>query len=307
MIEGFRTYNFKAFVDTGRIPLRPITCLVGRNSSGKSSLAQALLLLKQSIQQQAVGSSVPTLLLNGPQVELGTFADLVHRHQVDQNFGMSFDCNVEDLDDQDEEGDSLISLDLPRNQPHPYFGRFRLKRRRPGRTRERHRGSIELEFSPQESFGPALSTLNLLLESERRLTLRRTVGTRREQHWRTYVKGLPAKSVSSMILAARLFPEFWPRYGTRTGRAGPVVRRTCIEANTLIAYLEDFLERSRFVGPFRTPPSRRYMFSGFGASDVGATGQQAIDLLIAESLISKSKRPLLRAVSFWLNKLGLAR
>lgn len=42
--------NFKTWLDTGPIALRPVTMLLGTNSSGKSSLIQSMLLLKQTVQ-----------------------------------------------------------------------------------------------------------------------------------------------------------------------------------------------------------------------------------------------------------------
>ena len=42
--------NFKAWKDTGEIVLKPVTMLLGTNSSGKSTLIQSLLLLKQTAQ-----------------------------------------------------------------------------------------------------------------------------------------------------------------------------------------------------------------------------------------------------------------
>lgn len=50
MFSRLRLTNFKAWRDTGNIALRPVTMLLGTNSSGKSSLVQSLLLLKQTVQ-----------------------------------------------------------------------------------------------------------------------------------------------------------------------------------------------------------------------------------------------------------------
>ena len=48
MLTQFRLENFKSWKDTGVIPLKPITGFFGPNSAGKSSLFQALLLMKQT-------------------------------------------------------------------------------------------------------------------------------------------------------------------------------------------------------------------------------------------------------------------
>ena len=50
MLTGFRAQNFKAFEDTTFIELKPLTLLSGINSAGKSSILQALLLLKQTLE-----------------------------------------------------------------------------------------------------------------------------------------------------------------------------------------------------------------------------------------------------------------
>jgi len=50
MITQLRLKNFKAWKDTGDLALKPVTMLLGTNSSGKSSLIQSLLLLKQTVQ-----------------------------------------------------------------------------------------------------------------------------------------------------------------------------------------------------------------------------------------------------------------
>ena len=48
-MNSIRVKNFKSVVDSKTFELRPLTVLAGVNSSGKSSLLQALLLLKQTM------------------------------------------------------------------------------------------------------------------------------------------------------------------------------------------------------------------------------------------------------------------
>lgn len=48
MLTKLHLKSFKAWKDTGEMALRPVTMLLGTNSSGKSSLIQSLLLLKQT-------------------------------------------------------------------------------------------------------------------------------------------------------------------------------------------------------------------------------------------------------------------
>ena len=49
-LEAFGVKNLRCLVDTGLVPIRPITVLVGRNSSGKSTFLRAFPLLRQSVE-----------------------------------------------------------------------------------------------------------------------------------------------------------------------------------------------------------------------------------------------------------------
>ena len=48
MLKALELENFKAFGERNRIECAPITLLFGENSAGKSSILQALNLLKQT-------------------------------------------------------------------------------------------------------------------------------------------------------------------------------------------------------------------------------------------------------------------
>jgi len=48
MITRLQAKNFKSWKDTGELTLAPLTGLFGTNSSGKTSILQMLLLLKQT-------------------------------------------------------------------------------------------------------------------------------------------------------------------------------------------------------------------------------------------------------------------
>ncbi|WP_406167587.1 DUF3696 domain-containing protein [Streptomyces sp. NBC_00996] len=81
MIDQLSLTNFKAF-RSADIPLAPVTLLTGLNSSGKSSVLQAFVLLRQSYDSSTLFSSGGGLLLNGELVELGTGLDVLHEDVV---------------------------------------------------------------------------------------------------------------------------------------------------------------------------------------------------------------------------------
>jgi len=82
--------NFKAFGKPARVPLAPITLLCGENSAGKSTILQALYLLKQT--RELAPPDVPLLLRaeNG-YVDLGSFEEMVHGHDTHREVSIRFD------------------------------------------------------------------------------------------------------------------------------------------------------------------------------------------------------------------------
>ncbi|WP_178930388.1 AAA family ATPase [Bacillus altitudinis] len=70
-IKGYKSIN-----DEQKIELKPLTILVGTNSSGKSSFIQPILLLKQTIEESYDPGA---LLLNGPLAKFSNFEQLLHK------------------------------------------------------------------------------------------------------------------------------------------------------------------------------------------------------------------------------------
>jgi predicted ATPase len=86
-----KLHNFKIWKDTGDISLAPVTLLLGANSSGKSSLIQSFLLLRQTAL-----SPNPEVTLNfgvadtNDSVQLGQFNDVLCKHGDDNDIEIEF-------------------------------------------------------------------------------------------------------------------------------------------------------------------------------------------------------------------------
>lgn len=81
MISSLTLHNFKCFADQ-QIRFAPLTLLVGANASGKSSVIQALLLLRQSHRRGALQRG--ELLVNGRLAAIGTVQDLFYQQFEDR-------------------------------------------------------------------------------------------------------------------------------------------------------------------------------------------------------------------------------
>ena len=86
MITHIRMQNFKSWQDSDEVKLAPLTGFFGTNSSGKSSLLQMLLLLKQTIRREEV-------LFFGNEnslVNLGSFREVIHGHKEEELLELEF-------------------------------------------------------------------------------------------------------------------------------------------------------------------------------------------------------------------------
>jgi len=79
MLHALTLNKFKPFGAHTRVPMAPLTFIYGPNSSGKSSLIQSILLLKQTISGNRNRAS--GLIPQGDYVDLGSFVSLVHGHR----------------------------------------------------------------------------------------------------------------------------------------------------------------------------------------------------------------------------------
>lgn len=90
MLKAIELENFKAFGERNRIEFAPITLIFGENSAGKSSILQALSLLKQTRQSREHGA----LLLprtEGGIVDLGGFQELLFDHDLRRELSIRVD------------------------------------------------------------------------------------------------------------------------------------------------------------------------------------------------------------------------
>ena len=282
MLTQMRLSNFKAWADTGDIPLRPITGFFGTNSSGKTSMFQALLLMKQTAdsRDRRVG-----LHFGGWQspVDLGDFTSVIHGHDVELTLRLALDWQTENpLKIVDVESgktvaesnrmgfETLLWAGTTESQKSPIVARttYRVGKAQFG-TRPRHNiDSYEL-FANGTGFEFA-----------------RQMG----RSWGT----APGKFY--------VFPE--------TTRAD--YRNAGFVADLELS-LEKCLQNIYYLGPLRARPQRNYAWSGDQPSDMGEAGELAVAAIMASrergEKISRGKGrrrlTLEQYIAQWFKDLGL--
>lgn len=86
--------------------------IYGQNSSGKSSVLQSLLLLKQTLQEAT--DPLTLLLAKGNFVDLGNFSQFINQHDLDKSFSFTV---FFDINDQSVNADSNFLSDYLKSNP----------------------------------------------------------------------------------------------------------------------------------------------------------------------------------------------
>ena len=281
MLKRLKLRNFKSWqeaeVDFGRI-----TGLFGVNSSGKSSLAQFLLLLKQT--REAAGRAT-TLELNGRFVQLGIATDIVHAHDKRRTIG--FEVGFEHKSD--------LKIDDPSDRRGiPIDG---------SGSRTVH---AELEISGHALRSKALT--HLAGKAEFSL---KPKGRHSDKF--DLVADIPGMDFSFTRTKGRAWGLPGPVKTYRFPDQARVYFRNSGFLADLEAAFEVALDRLHYLGPLREPPRRDYLWARSRPTDVGEKGERTIDAIIAAQDAGEKQnlawhgrlKPFPEIIAHWLRELDL--
>ena len=282
MLTRLRLENFKSWQDTENIALKPVTGFFGANSSGKSGLIHALLLLKQTA-DSADRAIVFHFGGTAARVDLGDFINVVHGHETDRALGLSLTWRTE-------RPIEVTDTDRNLSVAQSNVVGFQVASRWEG-TGARERLVVDrMSYRVGEAaFG-----------------MRRGSGSK----FRPYTENTDFKfnrrrgrswDVTSLVKCYG-FPD--------------TVRANYQNAGFLTDLefaLEKRLEDVYYLGPLRAYPERVYAWSGAQPTDMGQAGESVVDALLAARQqglkISpgprKHRLTLEQYVAQWLQDLGL--
>ena len=98
MLTALRIGNFKAFAESQRIPVRPLTLIYGANSSGKSSVLHSMILARHA--QETGDLDVHRTNVGGESVDLGGFRQYVHRREANRRVEWAMDLDTSSFKDR---------------------------------------------------------------------------------------------------------------------------------------------------------------------------------------------------------------
>ena len=93
MLKAIGLENFKAFGSATKIDLAPITLIFGQNSAGKSSILQALSLLKQTKESRESGAQLLPRA-EGGIADLGSFQELLFNHDLSRTLTIALQVDT---------------------------------------------------------------------------------------------------------------------------------------------------------------------------------------------------------------------
>ena len=113
MITELSVQDFKSWRDTGKLQIAPLTGFFGANSSGKTSILQTLLMLKQTVERPPDWNGVIDFGDDSSLVNLGSFDDLIHQHKRDIPLKISLSWKLaKKLNIESIEGVDTLSFEL---------------------------------------------------------------------------------------------------------------------------------------------------------------------------------------------------
>lgn len=287
MLTRLSLSEFKSWRRTGDVRLAPLTALFGANSSGKTSLLQALLLLKQTAESSDRGQALH-FGDKASAVDLGDFRTLVHGHA----------------------GDARLTVELDWKEASP------VEIKDPARKDQLVHSSDELGFSTRIAATNGGGARLLRVRVERMdyrvgaVRFGMALRDRKKAEYDLVAEGTAFKFV-------RTTGRPWPLPSPAKCYGFPDEARAYFQNAGFLADLELALERRLkalyYLGPLRAYPERQYPWSGAQPEDMGRAGEQAVNAILASRerglTISQgrgAKRATLEEyVAWWLRELGL--
>lgn len=259
MIKSLRIQNFKGWKDTGKIEFAPITLFLGSNSSGKSSIGQFLMMLKQSCQSV----DRQTVLFLGDSesvVELGGPVDMLYMHDTknlldfEYRWGLSKEITLTTANEADG-SDNPIADELAFHGQVGVFGQ--------------ENKYLEVEKMSYSAFRSGEKLLSISLDRVKKASSARAYKAVAEPH----------KLDRQSSGRAWELPSPYRFYGF-PDKMLTYYKNAWFTAQ-LNAAQEQLFSTISYIGPLRERGERHYRWTGFTPASVGPTGRDAILALLA--------------------------
>lgn len=272
MFTELRLQNFKCYTDTGPVRLRPLTLLVGPNNAGKSTLLQAILMMKQTYADRDINEP---LITSGPYVDLGSFHDILRggRHASRRTLSVSLRMSRSDTR-RIEIPDKLSNLSIPVADSFSVRFSFNVRRNAVVVSNGELRNDEAVFLSARRTReGWGIEGPPAQVQRHIQIGLANFLPT-------ILLKGIPPKSTS-------------------------VIKKVLDYANHSQAQVymwSHVFEETQHVEPLRQPIPRYNLLGQMPSSEVGAGGENLLRVFRNPSNVPGRKGSLLQLTDYWLSK-----
>lgn len=296
MISKLRLLNFKSFKNTGELELSPLTVLSGKNSSGKSSILQSILLLKQSLTDDLPEHAI---VLDGKYLQYSSLREI--------SFGVP------------RERDATIGYEFTFKLPDNHFGKIQLEIKQ-FYGKKYLTGAYPIVKTFKWNDGTDEDWLTIKAKGNKYIWPKNI----RVINPFSILKGLinkkidqPSKEVLAKVkdvkfthfLPTNLEVSFPEKSGIKITTTPIALAIAAQNLHAMIENLKDTLLKTKYLGPSRAIPRRAYVHYSEKHYDLDDDGGNAAYLLwIKRKEIIKWKGnhvPLEEAVSDCLSIMGL--
>jgi predicted ATPase len=285
MLTNFQLVNFKSWKDTDPIRLAPLTVFFGRNSSGKSSLLQANLLMKQTA-ESLDPKQVLDLGSSDSYTDLGTYRDLILNHNTQYHLRLYFSWTLPDIVTLRHVGSRPLSAGS--------FGFMVEIGQERGKTLELgelvvHEMKYDIGSQGTRSVGLKRNDFGEFELETRGITITRRRGRPSSLPGPVKCYGFP-DAVYNAYQNADFLAELSLRF-------------------------DDLMSGISYVGPLRERPQRSYQWRGSSPASVGPRGENTVAAILAarrqnrkmgrDSSKGRPYRSFEGNLGYWLNRLGV--
>ncbi len=282
MLKQLRIQNFKCWKDTGTIRLAPISLFFGANSSGKSSIGQFLMMLKQTVES----SDRKAVFYPGGKnsaVQLGSYKEMVFHRDPENKIAFDYRWSLaEDLKFKD-----------PLSGQN-FFG-------------------DELDFSAEIELSDSMKNLLQVAEFKYRLFNRDTqslsIELSRKSDKREYTVSAEQYSLVRKKMRAWALKDVVRFYGFPDEVVAYYQNADFVQDLNLAH--EKLFNSIFYLGPLRTKAERLYTWGGITPESVGFAGENTVAAILAarDRKISlgyrKQEKPLEEIIALKLKEMSL--
>lgn len=282
MLNNLTLNGFKAWQEL-KIQFGKVTGLFGTNSSGKSSILQFLLLLKQT--KNATDRGL-VLDFGGPNefVNLGAYRDIVHGHNEKSKISWIVDW----------------SLSAPLKVSDPSGSRTDI-------LFETDRLSTECEIEWRKA-SVAANSLKYMFDGK---GFELSPKNRGGADFRLNASG------AGSFQFVRTQGRVWSLPGPVKTHLFPDQAKTYYQNADFLSLFEveyeAMMDRLYYLGPLREYPKREYHWAGASPNDVGVRGERTVDAILAATAqnlrrslgYKKKTKSFEEMIAYWLMQLGL--